>query len=218
MDICDICGGEIIFRNVGGQVLPIHTSGGCWSRSPSNVQGKHSPSNGAKESAPFPCSMRELAQQLGYALVFPVICRYCGKLIYLYAAPDGGFAVFDELGRPWSKHCCKGKPPELEFYYKRPSLCLKKYPLPVSSDTPFAEYGNGQIVTGVIVKVAEGRALSPTIRLYDIIVYTGRALYQCQIGESLKVGDCITGVASFIQSVGTVLQEVRKLLPPDGPT
>src|SRR6266536_3317788 len=52
--------------------------------------------------------MAELAVELGYSVVFPVHCRYCGMPVYLFASPDGGFVVFDELGPPWPKHRCMG--------------------------------------------------------------------------------------------------------------
>ena len=37
-------------------------------------------------------SLRDLAQELGYSVIFPTCCRYCEALIYLFANPDGGFA------------------------------------------------------------------------------------------------------------------------------
>src|SRR5262245_23189103 len=52
-------------------------------------------------------SMAELAFELGHSLVFPVQCKYCGATVYLFASPDGGFVVFDDLGPPWPKHWCK---------------------------------------------------------------------------------------------------------------
>src|SRR2546423_943586 len=52
-------------------------------------------------------SMAELAAELGHSLVFPVLCKYCGAPVYLFAAPDGGFAIFDDLGPPCPKHCCR---------------------------------------------------------------------------------------------------------------
>ena len=56
-------------------------------------------------------SMSELATELGHSLLFPVNCRYCGRLIYLFADPNGGFVIFNDVGKPWPKHQCRDMPP-----------------------------------------------------------------------------------------------------------
>jgi hypothetical protein len=53
--------------------------------------------------------MRDLATRLGASLTFPTKCWYCGSAIFLYAHPNGGFAIFDSLGIPWPKHACYGR-------------------------------------------------------------------------------------------------------------
>ena len=52
------------------------------------------------------CRCPSLSAQLGHSVTFPANCWYCGQLIFLYSHPNGGFAVFDELGWPWPKHDC----------------------------------------------------------------------------------------------------------------
>lgn len=41
------------------------------------------------------------------------VCKYCGLEVFFFKDENGGFAVFDELGSPWSKHGCYS---QLEFY------------------------------------------------------------------------------------------------------
>lgn len=36
-----------------------------------------------------------------------VECNICGEEIYLYRHPDGQYVLFEEIGRPWTKHVCK---------------------------------------------------------------------------------------------------------------
>ena len=48
--------------------------------------------------------MAQLAAELGHSVIFPVACRGCGHRIYLFADPNGGFAMFDEVSPPWPKH------------------------------------------------------------------------------------------------------------------
>src|SRR5262249_32677523 len=96
-------------------------------------------------------SMSELAAELGHSLVFPVLCKYCGALVYLFASPNGGFAVFDDLGPPWPKHRCRGyvesRTPSCSFPDPRP----KQYTLPVPDSAIFCPAHVGRPLSGIVV-------------------------------------------------------------------
>lgn len=98
MPICRICGGEIDFRNIGSQVIPIHRSGSCSGWRSSN-------------SIETPRHYGEYFDQYRWGL-FPsyinpnATCPVCGAAVYFYQSPYGGRVFFDELGPPWPKHPC----------------------------------------------------------------------------------------------------------------
>ena len=104
MAICEHCGNDIAFRYIDGICTPIHCNGGnCTAY---YERGGDISAKSLGKSLSYHLSMKDLAQKLGYSIVFPVYCRYCGDLIYLFASPEGGFAIFGKLGRPWPKHLC----------------------------------------------------------------------------------------------------------------
>ena len=82
---CDSCGGEIIFRVVGGVTTPIHLSGGCWG-------------TGDDEASPT-----RLQYDENYC--HRTICPRCGASVY-FIRHNGGSVWVDELGWPWPKHPC----------------------------------------------------------------------------------------------------------------
>jgi hypothetical protein len=68
------------------------------------------PAGGAQPTVyySYHIGMCQRAAELGHSLLFPAICRYCGEQIYLFATPEGGFAIFDDVGGDWPKHECWG--------------------------------------------------------------------------------------------------------------
>ena len=39
-------------------------------------------------------------------ITYQTLCWTCGKPVFFYRNPNGGCAVFDELGKPWPIHIC----------------------------------------------------------------------------------------------------------------
>jgi hypothetical protein len=87
MQLCNKCGGEIIFRNVAGVITPIHLSGGCW-----NMSQQHA----------APTILRFEAHR---DLCRHTPCPRCESMVYFIRHNDGSLWV-DELGWPWPKHAC----------------------------------------------------------------------------------------------------------------
>ncbi len=98
MPTCTRCGGEIIFRNVGFQVIPIHLSGSCsgWGGIHRIVDPRH-----------YEAYFDNYRWGLFPSYVNPnATCPVCGAAVYFYQSPYGGRVFFDELGPPWPKHPC----------------------------------------------------------------------------------------------------------------
>lgn len=88
-EICNRCGGEIIFRHVSGKVQPIHLNGSCL---------------GISDSALF---LRQAIDDFCRRTKCPV----CEARVY-FVRHNGGSIWFDSLGWPWPKHQCFDKPAE----------------------------------------------------------------------------------------------------------
>src|SRR5204863_1604562 len=115
-------------------------------------------------------------------------CKYCGARVYLYAAPDGGFAVFDELGIPWPKHHCNG------FLSTRPIDCcftesrFARYRLPVPVSAGFGTRPTGSTANGIVVRSnlkPHPRIKSP---LWDVDLFDGKVLYRFATDSQLRLG------------------------------
>jgi hypothetical protein len=167
--------------------------------------------------------MSELAMELGHSLLFPVTCRYCGKPIYLFASPSGGFAIFDSLGPPWPKHCCGGYSERRVVDCSFPTPRPTRYLLPVPDTVDFLGPSIGNSLTGIIV----GKVLHDHPRrkqpLWQIDVYRKKSSYHgdslCRIlvDKDFPLGACISGKMKWITDVGEFLQDAVQLLPPDEP-
>ena len=130
MDTCHNCGGEIVFRRVGGVVTPIHITGGC------NWSGEDDSRLGVFSAVRQPSLRYE-------SYTYPTSCPVCGEAVFFYRSPDDGRVFFDRLGPPWPKHPCTDtsvqfsfsditpKPPsaEMEAQWRRdgwvPFFCTK---------------------------------------------------------------------------------------------
>lgn len=91
MPICKTCGGEIVFRHLGGAVTPIHLSGGCF--------------GGGSASRPRSKPTETYTYSHADDFCRPTTCPRChGRTFFL--RHNGGSVWVDELGWPWSKHPC----------------------------------------------------------------------------------------------------------------
>jgi hypothetical protein len=156
-------------------------------------------------------NMAEMAAALGHSLLFPVFCRHCGQHIYLFAAPDGGFAVFDEPGRPWPQHDCGGfSQPEVTFREPRST----RYQLPVPDSLvpcpPKRYHELSGVVVGLQVRT-HPRRIEP---IWSIDIYDGKLLYHIQVETQFRVGSYVRGVVGYRPDLGTILDNAIELNPP----
>jgi hypothetical protein len=155
-------------------------------------------------------SMSQLAVELGRSLLFPVRCRYCGVQIFLFADPDGGFAVFNQVGKPWPKHSCGGRFHAPSSYYDPETPCFAQYELPVPSDTSFAPYNPGKVLIGTVVHIAR-EDIPRAGKLFRVVLYDGRALFSILSTKKFRIGVVIRGVAQSILGIGCCLAEVERI-------
>jgi hypothetical protein len=90
MDTCDKCGDEIVFRWVGGAVIPIHVNGG-WCSTGSGSKSVYAQSSFVSSDSYLDPNAR---------------CPVCGAAVYFYRSPHNGRVFFDDVGWPWPKHRC----------------------------------------------------------------------------------------------------------------
>src|SRR6185312_9680406 len=98
-------------------------------------------------------SMVQLASELGHTLLFPVRCRYCKNLIYLFANPNGGFAIFNDVGPPWPKHACFGMRNMPTNDLIPPSAFYSHYDMPVPVAAEYTPYKPNEKLKGSVVRV-----------------------------------------------------------------
>lgn len=56
-------------------------------------------------------------------LIYEAKCWHCGEDIYVYSNSFGSVVLFEEIGRPWTKHNCNGYEPTIEQY---PTVTIQK--------------------------------------------------------------------------------------------
>lgn len=136
--------------------------------------------------------MLDLAWECGHSIIFPRYCWYCGQLIYLYANPNGGFAIFDELGPPWPKHCCSGVHQNNQKYSERIQSYKDKYDFLIPSHTAPSTHHTSKEFSGMVVKLwADSH---PTASERKVDIYSGSSILKLDIrGEEPKVGEYIMG-------------------------
>jgi hypothetical protein len=93
---CNRCGGQITFRVVDGQTIPIHLNGGC---------------NGEYRGRRVAPSIKAIAENAKFdeprSYLNPnAKCPVCGASVFFYQSEDGGRVFFDDVGWPWPKHPC----------------------------------------------------------------------------------------------------------------
>jgi hypothetical protein len=157
--------------------------------------------------------MSELAAELGRSILFPVDCRYCGDRIFLYANPDGGFAMFDDVGPPWPKHRCPGMPGRPEGYRLATCPLSPRYGMPVPEAIGMAEYRDGSLLKGAVVLIRQATVVRRAEAFFDIALYDGRFLFAIRTLEPLSMGAFVAGWARFTPGVGTCLEGISKLDP-----
>ncbi len=188
--------------------------------------------------------MSELAQSLGYAILFPVLCKFCGKHIYLFASPNGGFAIFDDVGKPWPKHHCQGvvRTSEVGCSFPRSPLTNYVFPVPDSALGPSEQVKPGERISGIVVEMREvpqpeglqweidlyhaGRDGSDRIprgcnlgdaweREHAHLYHTDPdRLFRVRVDKKLRWGGFVTGIAAPLPGGGTTLQDLAQYLPP----
>lgn len=180
--------------------------------------GRSSTFGFAPEASPaiyysYGTSLSDLASELGYSVVFPTICRYCGDLIYLFASPDGGFAIFDSLGAPWPKHDCWGITPDISDYTSLSVECSPKYQLPIPDDAPITERV-GTSAKGVVVSKTQqsGPFFAAEYYLYD-----GTQLIKVWSAADLEIGNFVEGSVE-VRCGHCILNNPKNLLPGKPPT
>ncbi len=130
--------------------------------------------------------MSELAAELGYSVLFPTDCRYCGQRIYLFASPEGGFAIFDEIGIPWPKHQCWGVRSNSRDY-RGNKVYSDKYRVPIERELQaIRTRGRGLFIGFCVDQVI--RLSLPAYLLWD-----GRGLLRVVSKEKLEKGRLYQG-------------------------
>ncbi len=137
----------------------------------------------------FGPSLLDLAAELGYSVCFPTICRYCGNLIYLFASPEGGFAIFDSLGIPWPKHECWGIHRDATNYTSLSLVCSPSYRFPIPKHTNLFSRKTGR-VKGVVVFKKDQHSFPGLSKFF---IYDGRALFEIYASSSIEIGHFVEG-------------------------
>jgi hypothetical protein len=161
-------------------------------------------------------SMSELAAELGHSIVFPAHCRYCDVQIYLFASPNGGRAVFNDLGPPWPKHWCEGYELNKVINCILASQTLAGFTFPIPRDTLRKTDPFPTSLSGIVVR-SKSRQLQRTEELvWEIDIFDGRILYHISVSEYFPIGAFITGtVVNNFGEIGTYLKNATGYLPPE---
>lgn len=127
--------------------------------------------------------MRQLAVELGRSLLFDASCWYCGRSIYLYANPNGGFAIFEDDRPPWPWHDCRGLfRGTSHFTAILDRSAPVRWPLPVGL-APISPR-EGERVRGTVTEVTSTA----------VTIFSGRALYKVQTHYPVPEGARIAGI------------------------
>lgn len=162
----------------------------------------------ATPAAHYGQSMRLLALSLGRSLTFPTACRYCGHHIYLYAHPNGGFAIFDDLGVPWPKHQCAGYDGQsrLEmlsrFSVKRGTFHF------IHGEVPVQVLFDRDRIEGMVLSC---ESMGNGINRIEVFTGSHRAKLMCS--EGLLPGTTIHGVIRFVKRGYFLTQLVKWDVP-----
>jgi len=155
--------------------------------------------------------MCERAAELGHSLLFPVICRYCGTRIYLFATPEGGFAIFNDVGGDWPKHDCWGVHQATTRYTDLDPTFSRDYSFPVPADIQHRTPAAGSQVVGTVLRQdqpSRGRDLS------ESLIFDGTSVLCVAFAGGNYVGRCVRGFVLFREG-RAVLTAIEVLSPPE---
>ncbi len=155
--------------------------------------------------------MCERAAELGHSLLFPAICRYCGSRIYLFATPEGGFAIFEDVGGDWPKHDCWGVHQSTNRYSDLDPTFSRDYPFPVPARAEHRTPGVGSQVVGTVLR--QDRPSRPG-GLSKSPIFDGSSVLRVAFAGGDYVGRCVRGFVQ-LRDGQTVLTGVEVLSPPE---
>lgn len=155
--------------------------------------------------------MCERAAELGHSLLFPAICRYCGQRIYLFATPEGGFAIFDDVGGDWPKHECWGVHQSTTHYTDLDPTFSRDYTFPVPASVQHRTPAPGSQVVGTVLR--QDRPSRPG-GLSASLVFDGRYVLHVGLVGGNYLGRCIRGFV-HVRDGQPVLMAVEVLSPPE---
>jgi hypothetical protein len=136
--------------------------------------------------------------------VFPTNCRWCSRSIYLFATPEGGFVIFDEVGEEWPKHECFGVQQSrlyggesrseyaLQFHFSGPHKATEAVPRSGKvTGTVIGQSENGGVWT---TRIFDGKqVLVATANSTDLVGRSIRGLIANRDGEAvLEVIDILS--------------------------
>ena len=155
--------------------------------------------------------MCERAAEFGHSLLFPAICHYCGARIYLFATPEGGFAIFDDVGGDWPKHDCWGVHQAATHYTDLDPTFSRDYPFPVPAHAQHRTPTAGSQVVGTVLR--EDRPSRPG-GLSESLIFDGTSVLRVAFADGKYVGRCIRGFVQ-LRHGQAVLTAVEVLSPPE---
>ena len=140
-----------------------------------------------------------------------MICRYCGTHIYLFATPEGGFAIFDDVAGDWPKHDCWGVHQATTRYTDLDPTFSREYPFPVPASIQHRTPTAGSQVVGTVLRQDQplrGRGLS------ESLLFDGTSILHVAFGGGSYVGRCVRGFVQ-LREQRAVLTAVEELSPPE---
>jgi hypothetical protein len=155
--------------------------------------------------------MCERAAELGHSLLFPVICRYCRMHIYLFATPEGGFAIFDDVGGDWPKHDCWGVHQATTRYTDLDPTFTKDYPFPVPASIQHRTASAGSQVVGTVLRQDQP---SRGTDLSESQIFDGTSVLHVALAGGNYIGRCVRGFVQLREG-RSVLTAVEVLSPPE---
>lgn len=155
------------------------------------------------------------AKDLGHSILVSVDCRYCNAPIYLFATPEGGFAIFDHLGVPWPKHQCRDLPRLLPdpVFLLRDTIVYG----PVEADvdqydlTEETNFLRGIVLASYPVTLASRRT-GEQRKFYLLLIGIGgwgRCLWKTRSATPFAVGTEISGGVDWHYEWGNLLTNVH---------
>ncbi len=163
--------------------------------------------NSTKYYYSYHSSMRNLAIELGYSIIFPVHCSYCGQLIYLFADRNGGFVIFDELSPIWQKHECWGVYHNTDRYVVTNLICSKNYRFPVPENVTMKQVSQISTISGTLIS-KDSKDTSDC----NALIYDGSSLSSIKAVSDIKVGQYLIGDVEWDGAV-SVLKSFEILTP-----